>query len=489
MNDFNYKSLTLQQLQWVFKDVLMPPKFKLQPRWHQLVSLFFAADENRRRICYFHDVGTGKTLAAYYTAQLWGCEKILVICPTSAIGAWIRDIQWTNYSHQVISGTTEERKAKIQDNQDVSIIHYEGLKTIFAKLQDRKGGGRRWAIDSTALKHNFDCIIFDEIHRCNTYSSLQSKICLELSKRANQIIGLTGTPIDRILLEIFNIYKVLDLGASFGWNYWMFRREHFTPAGYDWRIRPKHKDKILQLMAASSLSFDQSECFDLPESQEEIIYLSATKEFRALEDRIINEDPLGLNGSSVIFKLDSLKGLKLKQLTDGFIYLDEDGERRTCRLKENPKLEALLDVIQGTGRKIIIFFEFDECGNIIQEALQKAGIAFAHIRGGLSLEERQAQEADFRDSVQVILVKTQAGSEGWDGSAASIVVFWDIVASPKVRRQCIGRMVRAGQQQKTLVYELILKPSINTITKASQTSRKSEVTSIMMWLQGYRNKI
>jgi len=479
--NFNYKSLSLDQLRWAYSGV----PFKCEPRWHQYVSLAFAAD--KQRVAFWHDVGSGKTLAALYTARQWGCKHLLVVCPTSAIGAWIRDIHWTDYSYEVVSGTTKERKAKVRGNQDVSIIHYEGLKTIFAKLQDKKrGNGRKWVIDLATLNLGFDCIIFDEIHRCNTYDSLQSKICFELSKHTSHTIGLTGTPVDRVLLEVFNIYKVLDLGRTFGWNFWKFRQEHFYPSGYDWRIRSGHKDRILQMMAANSLSFDQSECFDLPDCQEEIIYLLPTKEFRELEDRVISEDPLKLDGSSAIFKLDSLKALKLKQLTDGFIYLDEDGNRRTCRLKENPKLEATLDIVQGTGRKVIVFYEFEECGKIIQEALQKEKIAFVHIKGGLSLEERQAQEAKFRDDVQVVLVQIQAGSEGWDGSAAGIVVFYDIVASPKIRKQCIGRMVRSGQQQKTIVYELIMKNTVNEATKASQKSRKSEIKNIMDYLQGRR---
>ena len=480
--NFNYKSFSQAQLDWAFEG----KSFKLKPYWHQLVSLAFAVSKSR--ICYFHDVGTGKSYLSYLTAEMWGCERILVICPSSSVSAWVRDIKYVNYSYQVIEGETKQRKAIMQENENVFICPYPALKTVFGGLQTKKNGNRRWEVNLDSLQNSFDVVIFDEVHKCSNYSSLQTRICFELSKRSKFTIGLTGTPVDRLLLELFGIFKIVDLGRSLGWSFWRFRRENFIPCGYDWRIRSGRKEKILKLIAESCICFSQEECCDLPPVREEIIYLSPTKEFRELEDCIISEEPLGLDGSSAIFKLDSLKGLKLKQLTDGFIYLEEDGNRRVCRLKDNPKLEALLDVVQGTGRKIIVFYEFEECGQIIQEALQKEEIAFAHIKGGLSLEERQAQEAKFRDDVQVILVQIQAGSEGWDGSAAGIVVFYDIVASPKIRKQCIGRMVRSGQQQKTIVYELIMKNTVNEATKASQKSRKSEIASIMEYLQGRKSK-
>jgi len=521
MNNFNWKSLSLQDLEWVYKDF---PFKKTRPYRHQLIGMAFAANE--KRIGFWMDVGVGKTLTAYWSAMQWGCHKILVVCPGSAISAWVRDAKKTNYSYEIISGETSERKAKILQRQCVSILQYESLKTVFAKLgktlgytilkgnltaedaselvkeDDRrkvildkenpgkylvvKEKSRSWKIDETSFIH-FDCIIFDEIHRCNNYSALQSEICLELSKRAKFTVGLSGTPVDRCLLELFNIYRVLDLGKTFGWNFLGFRSSYFTKWGFDWQIKSKEqKDRLLEKWATSSLSFDRKECFDLPECQEEVLLLQPTKEFQDLEMKVIGGIPLEVLGLSAIFVQASTKVIKLKQLTDGFLYFNEDRNNRVAyRLKENPKLEAVLELFD-CGKKMIVFHRFEEVGDILCEALQKQGTRYIRLKGGLKPEERSELERQFQEDPEVLgaVVQEAAGAEGWDGFSAEVVVFWDIISSPKIRKQCIGRMLRSGQTKATLVIELVLEKSINEVTKKNQGSRKTEVEEYMEYIQG-----
>jgi hypothetical protein len=103
-DDFDWKSLTIEQLRYIFQDVSFPQ----EPRWHQYVSLAFAAD--KKRVGFWHDVGTGKTYAAYLTARQWGVKKLIVVCPKSAISSWVRDAKVMGLSFKVISGETEERQ-------------------------------------------------------------------------------------------------------------------------------------------------------------------------------------------------------------------------------------------------------------------------------------------------------------------------------------------------------------------------------------------
>jgi len=230
MDNFDWKSLKLEDLKWAYEN--MP--FKIEPYWHQLVCLAFAA--NKERFGCWADVGCGKTLIAYWTAIQWGCKRIAVICPSSAIGSWVRDIKHTDYTYQIISGETKERREKINQNQQVSIIQWEWLKTIYSKFAQPSGyeiykknltleeateyyekdhtkkvvldkktqlykvmkiKPKCWAMDLTTFTQDFDCVIFDEIHRCSDSSTGQSKICLELSKRTQHTIGLSGTPVDK----------------------------------------------------------------------------------------------------------------------------------------------------------------------------------------------------------------------------------------------------------------------------------------------------
>lgn len=487
----------------------------------------FAADKNR--VGFWHDVGTGKTLAAYWTIQMWQCKCILVVCPGAALGSWMGDSKWTDFTARIISGTTPERKEKIQGSQQISIVQYEWLKTLFSKLQQNvpkdevdperfgqhgtlyqcrqcnnrlirsedklcpicrsdkiRAVPREWTIDFNQFAQNFDCVVFDEIHRCNNEKSLQSQICFELSKRVHHVIGLSGTPVDKSLMELFHIHKVLDLGSTFGLNFWRFQFDHFKQENFEWVPREGSEETILRKWARVSLSFKREECFDLPECQEEVIRVPQSDDFVDLESRIIEKRPI----QNVIFPDPSTRANKLKQLTDGFIYLtQEDGGKAVYRLKENPKLEALMEILDS-GIKTIVFHEYTEVGEIIAEELQRRGIKFVRFKGGITPEERLAYENSFQTdpSCQVAIVQISAGSEGWNGFAAGMVVFYDIVASPKVRTQCIGRMLRSGQTKKTLVIELVMVYSINEITKMNQSERRSAVDDYMDYVRNYRRR-
>lgn len=521
---FNYKSLTLEQLRWAY-DIFEFHGFT--PYWHQLVCMAFAGDKNR--IGLWNDPGTGKTPLSYWIAQQWNSYPITVVCPNSAINAWVKHAVKFNLTYQIISGETLERREKINQDQQVSIIQYEWLKTIYCNFEQSEGyhyfkrnqtekqvdklikadstrkvkkdhknpgnyivlaeNGKKWKLDPELFIRNAKCVIFDEMHRCREEASLQSQICLELSKRAKYVIGLSGTPIDDSLLELFNIYNVLDLGITFGWDYFNFRKSNFYLDGFEWRVKKTRKESVMLRWAGSSLSFSIEECFDLPVCQEYPIVVQPTAEFRKLESRIITNQPIGVAGYDKIFP-KAAHPTKLKQLTDGFIYLNYENKlRQTYRLKENPKLEAVKDLLEFK-KKMIIFYEYQEVGDILSENLLVTKTQYMHLKGGITPEERIESEWQFQNNpdVQVALVMISAGAEGWDGFAAEMVVFWDIIPSPKRKKQCLRRMVRHGQTKKTLCFELILENTINEATKDNQGARKTEVQSYMDYIQNYYSK-
>lgn len=489
MKTFDYKKLTKEELEDIFRDF----PFKLSPMRHQLISLSFASVHGR---CGFlHGVGTGKTLAALWTTQLWENKKILVVCPSSAFSAWERDIsKYTDYSHEFLLGSGRHRRSLLKKKRDIYIINYEGLKTIYCKLIK----GRGWKTDYSSFLHKFDCLILDEVHKCKNYKSLQSNICHELSKKAKNVIGLTGTPIDRSLLEAFNIYRVIDLGATLGNNFFTYRNKYFYPVMYDWKLKKGAKESILDRLTKNTISFDREECFDLPEIQEIVREVEPTKEFIKLQHSIITEPNINLDGT--IIKLEAtelneneetfqkLKSRLLRQLPLGFIYYKtEEGQDRTFRLKKNPKIESLLDFLEDTSGKVIIFYHFKEESNLIRKALEKEKISYISIHGGQKLEDRTKSVKKFTEDKEVkcAVVQREAGAEGWDGSIANVAIYFSPVPSPLSRKQCTGRIHRKGQKHSCLVVDLALKKSTDFRVLRNRSERFDFVQETMLYIQEY----
>lgn len=463
IDDLNYKSFSKADLQYIFSDI----EFPLEPMRHQYISLAFASSRNR--VSLLHDVGTGKTLCALYIAWLWECKKILVVTPASAFGSWRRDLRYnTSFSYSFIKGSGRERKRELKKEKQVHVITYEGLKTVYAKMCPQRSGSRKWMIQDNLFIHKFDCVILDEDHKCKTYDALQSLICYELSKRAEYVIGMTGTLLDDSYLELFNIYRVIDLGKSLGTNFFAYRARHFDKImrgnkyrrqWAEWVLKPGHDMEILDAISDVSISFSREECFELPPIQKVFRYIVPSTQFLQYQKALIDNQSLhSINKNIPTGEKIKDIGFALRELPSGFFYYGQD--RQVCSLTKNPKAAALIDLLEDSNSKIIVFYTFMEERNIISKALKKAKYAFCSLYGEQKTD-READIARFQSDkqVRVMLCQTTVANEGFDGFSANVIVFFSPLSSPKMIKQCTGRAYRKGQKRSVLVVTFVTEDS------------------------------
>jgi len=485
-DQFDWKGLSDEELHYIFQNV----NFPLKPMRHQYVSLVFGT--SKVRASFWHDVGTGKTLSALYLAKLWGCKRTLVICPHSAFSSWRRDLRDnTNFSHSFIVGSGRERKRQLKSTKDVHVITYEGLKTLYAKLIRGEG----WVIQDDSFIHGFDNIILDEDHRCGNYESLQSRICYELSRRAEHCLGMTGTLTDGSFLELFNIYRVIDMGKSLGTNFFAYRFKYFDKVVHgqkygrqwvEWELKEGAEQEILNRLSDSTLCYERAECFDLPPVQEVVRYIPATKEFLDFQADVVNNRPLKIPkfGGVVTKKIKAVAHV-LRELPSGFFYHGDD--KFVYRLKKNPKLEALIDIIEDTSSKVVVCYWYREERVILEEGLRKAKISFCSAAGGMESDDFDAEIERFSKdrSVRVLLAQTTVASEGFDAFVATVIVFFSPVGSPKRRKQCVGRIQRKGQEKMCLVIDLVLEGSFEEKIIQNRGPRFSLVKSAMDYVRDF----
>ena len=80
------------------------------------------------------------------------------------------------------------------------------------------------------------------------------------------------------------------------------------------------------------------------------------------------------------------------------------------------KIEPLLDIVEelfgeDRNRKLIIFTEFVATQQYLSKLLNDRGYTTSLLNGSLSIEERNAVLAEFREKTS-ILISTDAGGEG-----------------------------------------------------------------------------
>jgi len=94
--------------------------------------------------------------------------------------------------------------------------------------------------------------------------------------------------------------------------------------------------------------------------------------------------------------------------------------------------------------KFIIFTEFVETQNYLNENLHNLGYLTAIINGRMSLDEKTLQKRLFQDTAQ-ILISTDAGGEGINLQFCRVMINYDLPWNPMRLEQRIGRIDRIGQ--------------------------------------------
>lgn len=115
------------------------------------------------------------------------------------------------------------------------------------------------------------------------------------------------------------------------------------------------------------------------------------------------------------------------------------------------KFKKLLEVLDefkirenAPGLKFIIFTEFVETQNYLNENLHHLGYSTALINGRMSLDEKTVQKRLFQDTAQ-ILISTDAGGEGINLQFCRVMINYDLPWNPMRLEQRIGRIDRIGQ--------------------------------------------
>jgi len=483
----NIKTWTTDELNEVFDFY----RFKTQPRLHQLQTVAWACD--KKRVSLWHDVGTGKSLTALYLAQIWGCEKILIVSPNSILKGWREQIELhTNSSYTILQGSADERREKLNEPADIYVINYEGLLVLFAEkyaVLNKQTGKDEWKrrIDHKAVRAaKFDCIIFDECHKLKSRKAHRTKIAHAMSNATTRSIIMTGTPVSTGEEDLWSEYWCLDNGATFdNLSYWQYMRRYFKKGWFEWNITDRGKERILEAVAISTLRFDREECCDLPSKTYLERTSPMTSEQKKLTDDIVNGLQIEIDDSKLGTQEILQQGIKLAQIAGGFLKMS-DGT--TKRFKKNPKIDMLAEVLEESRGKVIVFHEYIEEGRMIAELLRKMKIGFAELRGEVKDKDEEYRRFREDDDCRVLVAHPLSGGEGLNLQVASVIWFYSNGYSGAViRNQCEGRIWRQGQERACVIGDLIVEGTIDQHKCQVLQDRKAMAGAILAYVNDWNS--
>ncbi|ACV64980.1 SNF2-related protein [Desulfofarcimen acetoxidans DSM 771] len=407
--------------------------------------------------CLADDMGLGKTIQwISYLLKVKEKENpstpSLLICPTSVIGNWQKELArfapdirvHLHYGSQREKGEAFPRSLA---EKDLVLTSYN-----LAHLDETELGSVEW-----------DCICLDEAqHIKNAYTKQASAIRRFAGRHR---VALTGTPMENRLTELWSIMDFLNpryLGSINEFN------KRFVSV-IERKREEKHIKQVQRLIRPFLLrrvKTDPAIELDLPEKQELKEYIPLTVEQASLYENTLQnmferlEEAAGMARRGVI--LSTL--MKLKQLCDHpALFLKEEVP---SNIRERSlKLERLLEMVEKLrqeGDSCLIFTQFVGMGQMIQRLLQKElkeEVYFLY--GGTPRARREEMITGFqnfdttKNPSNIFVLSLKAGGLGLNLTAASHVFHFDRWWNPAVENQATDRSHRIGQQRHVQVHKFI----------------------------------
>jgi len=414
--------------------------------------------EKSRGYALLMEMGCGKSFTAIsITGRLYldgNIRRVLVVAPLSILGVW------------------EEEFAKFADfDYTLSILNGTGAKKA-ETLQNLNGAGLRvavvnyesaWRLEKEIVAWAPDLVIADEAHKIKTHNIAASKAMHRIGARAVYRLLLTGTIITNKALDVFSPYKFLN-PAIFGNSFYSFRNRYFDMVGYGNHtlvLKKAMEPELTRKLHSIAFRATKAECLDLPETTDIIRHVdlepSAAKVYRDLV-----KDSYAELGSAEITAVNVLtRLLRLSQLTGGFIGDDDGGKPQNI---SRAKLDALTDIVEEAaheGKKLVIIARFVPEIKAIRAMLDKQGIGYSLIMGGVTDRDEQVARFQNDPDVQVFIGQIATAGLGITLTAASTLVFYSLDYSMSNFEQAKARIHRVGQKENCTYIYLTAKGTVD----------------------------
>lgn len=126
----------------------------------------------------------------------------------------------------------------------------------------------------------------------------------------------------------------------------------------------------------------KDECLNLPEIIEKVREIELEPKAMKMYQEIEKESYTELQDSEVSAVNVLTKLLRLSQLTGGHL-TDDDGDCNVVITAKLAALEDIVDSMMAENKKLVMMARFVPEMNDIQEMIEKKGIGYAAVRGGV----------------------------------------------------------------------------------------------------------
>ena len=421
--------------------------------------------------CLADDMGLGKTIQVLSLLEERRCLRSessdsvppsLVVMPRSLVFNWRKEAERFTPRLRILEHTGIERIRGHEhfDDYDVVFTTYGTLRRDAPFFKDKM----------------FDYIILDEAQAIKNAATESAKAARLL--RAGHRLGLSGTPIENHLGELWSLFEFLNPGMLGSSSVFRFGKTATTKLDekscnlLSHALRPFILRRTKAQVAPELPAKSEQTLFCELEPQQRNLYNELRDHYRhALLSRIESE---GIQNSKIHI-LEALLRLRQAAIHPGLIDKKRAGESSA---KLDMLLPQLIEVLDE-DHKVLIFSQFTSMLDILRRRLDREKIRYEYLDGKTKDRSLPVERFQNDPGSRLFLISLKAGGLGLNLTAAEYVFLLDPWWNPAVEAQAIDRTHRIGQTRSIFAYRLIAKETVEERVLELQGTKKELADAII----------
>lgn len=387
---------------------------------YQEKALAFTSDKDNS--AFYYDMGLGKTFIGSERLRLYGERVNIVVCQKSKIKDWCEHFKehYTDYAVFDLTNKKDMQAFMIYPiYKCIGIINYE-LAYRREELRQLK--------DFTMM--------LDESSMIKNETAKRTKFILSL--KPSHTILLSGTPTDGKYEFLYSQLRLLGwkITKTAYYNRYI-KTELRSYGGPMFRVVTGYKN-VSELKAKlkeyGAVFAKAEEVIKLPEKTFIKEYSTVSSDYKKfMKDRIIKIDDKELTGDSTLSKR---------------LYA-----RMLCSAYSKDKISRLIDLVNSTSDRVIIFYNF----NTELEALRK--VLFDRPISIVNGQVKDLKAYENNDN-SVTLIQYQAGAMGLNLQKANRIIYFSLPERSELFEQSKARICRIGQEKQCYYHIMMCHKSV-----------------------------
>lgn len=430
-------------------DYEWPGQFK--PYDHQKSTVNFILANKSAFV--LNGMGSGKTVSFLWAAdqviKLTG-KPVLVIAPLSTLNhTWAKSV-FVNFPHlttSILHGGKEKRKKLLQTPASIYLCNPDGVGVIEQELKETREFSMICCDESTYFKN----------HRSARWKAMNA-VCNAHRKDA-KIVLMTGSPTAERPTDAYGQVRLADpVWCANKYPYFTnFKDATMIKVSQFIDVPKARAEDVVKAFMQPAIRFSLEECKDMPER----VYI--TKEVHMCKEQYQAYESMRKNllaefrGQEITAVNAGVASMKLCQIASGIAY-GAEGDKVLLPYKN--RLETIVETIEETEKKVIIFAAFTILIDRLHDDLTKLGYSCAKVDGRTASSERNTIFNDFEseNNPKVIIAHAKTMAHGLSLLNATTIIWAMPSQSAEEVTQAEARNFRLSSTHRCVIVRLCGSP-------------------------------